>query len=123
MTDTDTDADANDDGKAMGVEFGELDDELDEMEYPVETEELLEDYGSETLEFEEGSATLEELLEPMGPQSFESKNSIQQAVMTMVGDEAIGRKNYSDRTPPATGEDRQDESEPGEDGEGGQESF
>jgi len=44
-------------------------------------------------------------------------------VLTMVGDEAIGRKNYSDRTPPATGEDRQPESEPGEDGDGGQESF
>ncbi len=123
MTDTDTDTDANDDSKTMGVEFGELDDELDEMEYPVETEELLDEYGSETLEFEEGSATLEELLEPMGPQSFESKNSVRQAVLTMVGDEAIGRKNYSDRTPPATGEDRQPESEPGEDGDGGQESF
>jgi|GEM_PF-85729 hypothetical protein len=123
MTDTDTDADATDDSKAIGVEFGDLDDELDEMEYPVEAEELLDDYGSETLEFEEGSATLEELLEPMGSQSFESKNSVQQAVLTMVGDEAIGRKNYSDRDPPTTGQERQDESEPGEDGEGGQESF
>ena len=111
------------DDREMGVDFGHLDDELDAMSYPVTTEELLDEHGDETLEFQEGEATLSELLEPMGDQTYESKNGVQQAVLNMVGDEAIGRKNYSDRTPPATGEDRQDEGAPGQGGQEEPESL
>ena len=111
MTDNTTD---DTDEREMGVEFGELGDELDEISYPVTTEELLEEHGDATLEFQGSEATLAELLEPMGDQTYESKNGIQQAALNMVGDEAIGRKNYSDRTPPATGEDRQEEGAPGQ---------
>ena len=115
--------DTTDDSHEMGVEFGELDDELDSLSYPVTTEELLDDYGDHELEFQEESATLSELLEPMGDQTYESKNGVQQAVLNMVGDQAIGRKNYSDRTPPAAGEERQKEGGDGQSVENEQESF
>ncbi|WP_186336543.1 hypothetical protein [Natrarchaeobaculum aegyptiacum] len=42
----------------------------------------------------------------------ESKTTI----MNMVGDEVIGQKNYSDRTPAASGEERQDEGTPDDEG-------
>lgn len=120
---TDTDTDGSDDSEALGVEFGNLDDELEEIDYPIDSEELLDEHGSETLTFEEGSATVQELLEPMGEQSFETKDEVQQTLLTMVDDDAIGRKNYSDRTPYATGEDRQEEGAPGQDVDNEQESF
>jgi len=118
----DSNADGGD-SREMGVDFGQLDDELEEKSYPVTTEELLDDHGDAELEYEGGSATLSELLEPMGDQEFDSKNDVQQAALNMVGDDAIGRKNYSDRTPPATGEDKQEEGAPGQDTGGGQESL
>lgn len=118
----DTDTDGGD-SREMGVDFGGLDDELDEKSYPVTTEELLDDHGDAELSYEGGSTTLSELLEPMGDQEFDSKNDVQQAALNMVGDDAIGRKNYSDRTPPATGEDRQEEGAPGQDTGSDQESL
>ncbi|SNZ12267.1 hypothetical protein SAMN06269185_1582 [Natronoarchaeum philippinense] len=111
------------DSREMGVDFGYLDDALDELSYPVTTERLLDDHGDAELEYEGGSATLAELLDPMGGQKFESKTDVQQAALNMVGDDAIGRKNYSDRTPPATGEDRPEEGAPGQDTDSDQESL
>ena len=102
--------------REQGVEFGDLQTKLEDHEYPASHEELLEAYGDET-------ATFEELLEPLGKTDYESADEVEQAVMNMVGDEAIGRKNYSDRTPEAVGEERQEEGAPGQEGQGGQESF
>lgn len=112
-----------DDETEMGVDFGDLEEELENHDYPADTEELLDAYGDETVTFSEGEATFRELLEPTGDQEFDSEDDVRQMVFTMVGDEAIGRKNYSDRTPPAPGEERQDEGAPGQDVPEDQESF
>lgn len=104
-----------DDDREMGVDFGDLEEELSNHDYPADTGELIDVYGDETLSFSEGEATFRELLEPMGDQEFDSEDDVRQALFTMVSDEAIGRKNYSDRTPPAPGEDRQEEGAPGQD--------
>jgi len=109
--------------REQGVEFGDLQAKLEDHEYPASHEELLEAYGDEELEFGDETATFEELLEPLGKTDYESADEVEQAVMNMVGDEAIGRKNYSDRTPEAVGEERQEEGAPGQEGQGGQESF
>jgi hypothetical protein len=71
----------------------------------------------------EESATLEELLEPLNEDEYRSADDVEQAIMNMVGDDAIGRKNYSDRTPPAAGEERQEEGAPDQEGQSEQESF
>jgi len=112
-----------DDDREMGVDFGDLEEKLGNHDYPTDTEELLDEYGDETLTFSEGEATFRELIEPMGDQEFDSEDDVRQVLFTMVGDEAIGRKNYSDRTPPALGEDRQEEGAPGQDVSEDQESF
>ena len=93
----DVTTDDTDDSREQGVEFGSTAEELEEQEYPIGKDELLEAYGDEELELEGGTKTIREVLEPIGQEEFESADDIEQSVMTMVGDEAIGRKNYSDR--------------------------
>ncbi|ELZ09442.1 hypothetical protein C479_11510 [Halovivax asiaticus JCM 14624] len=113
----------SDENREQGVELGELGTKLEEHDYPVSQDELLEAYGEEEVKMEEKTTTFRELLEPFNEDRYDSAAAVRQAIMTMVGDEAIGRKNYSDRTPPAPGEDRQDEGAPGQDGQREQESF
>ncbi|ELZ28010.1 hypothetical protein C474_15954 [Halogeometricum pallidum JCM 14848] len=88
---------APDESREQGVEFGPLGDELADDEYPMSKEELLERYGDRELELENGSQTLREVLDPPGETTFDSADDVKQSVMSMVSDEAIGRKKYSDR--------------------------
>jgi hypothetical protein len=111
------------DDTEMGVDFGDLNDEIEDHEYPTDSETLLNQYGDETVTFSDEEVTVRELLEPMGEQEFATPEEVREAMLTMVGDAAIGRKNYSDRTPPAPGEERQDEGAPGQDVPEDQESF
>lgn len=89
--------DQSEDSREQGVEFGSLAEELESEEYPISKEELLDTYGDEELVLEDDTQTLREVLEPLGEDEFESADDVRQSVMTMVGDEAVGRKNYSDR--------------------------
>lgn len=113
----------SEDSRELGIELGALQDELKDHDYPVSQDELLENHGDIELEMGEETATLEELIEPLNEDEYQSYEEVEQAVMNMVGDEAIGRKNYSDRTPPAAGEERQDEGAPEQDDQEEQESF
>jgi hypothetical protein len=53
--------------------------------------------------------SLEEVLAPFETSSYDNSDDVLDAIFTMVGEQAIGRKSYSDRTPPALGEDRPDD--------------
>ncbi|ADD05808.1 uncharacterized protein Nmag_2243 [Natrialba magadii ATCC 43099] len=112
-----------DDSRELGVELGDLGDELESVEYPISQDELLETHGDTELEMNEKTATLEEIIGPLNEEEYRDYGEVEQAIMNMVGDEAIGRKNYSDRTPPAVGEERQDEGAPDQEGQREQESF
>ncbi|ELY90319.1 hypothetical protein C483_12443 [Natrialba hulunbeirensis JCM 10989] len=112
-----------DDSRELGVELGDLGDELESVSYPISQDELLEEHGDTELEMGEKTATLEEIIGPLNEDEYRDYGEVEQAIMNMVGDEAIGRKNYSDRTPPAAGEDRQDEGAPDQEGQREQESF
>jgi hypothetical protein len=111
------------DNRELGVELGDLGDDLESVDYPVSQDELLEEYGDGEIDMGEESATLEELLDPLNEDEYQSYGDVEQAIMNMVGDDAIGRKNYSDRTPPAAGEQRQEEGGPDQEGQSEQESF
>ena len=89
--------DQNEDSREMGVEFGPLAEKLEAEEYPIGKEELLDTYGDEELEMENDTQTLREILGPLGQDEFGSADEVRQSVLNMVGDEAVGRKNYSDR--------------------------
>jgi len=112
-----------DENRQLGVELGELGDDLESADYPLSEDELLERYGDDEIEMEDETATLEEVIGPLNEDEYRDYGEVEQAIMNMVGDEAIGRKNYSDRTPPAAGEQRQDEGAPEQDDQEGQESF
>ena len=111
------------DDRELGVELGDLKDDLANEAFPVGHDDLLDRYGDEEIEMDGNATTLEELIGPLGEDEYQDYGELETAIMNMVGDEAIGRKNYSDRTPPATGEKRQEEGAPDQDEQGGQESF
>ncbi len=112
-----------DDSRELGVEFGDLQETLENEEYPIGHDELLSKHGDETIEMSGNTTTLADLIGPLGEDEYRDYEEVEGAIVNMVGDEAIGRKNYSDRTPPASGEQRQDEGGPEQDDQGGQESF
>ncbi len=89
--------DQNDESREQGVEFGSLADDLEDEEYPIDTEALLERYGDRELGLGDDTATLQTVLEPQGEATYESADDVRQSIIGMVSDEAIGRKNYSDR--------------------------
>lgn len=89
--------DQNEDSREQGVEFGPLADDLEDEEYPIDLEELLERYGDHELGLGDDTATLQTVLEPQGEGTFESAEDVRQTIIGMVSDDAIGRKNYSDR--------------------------
>jgi len=87
----------SDDSREMGVEFGGLIEELDDEEFPVGKEALLDDYGDREITMENDSTTLAELIEPLGVAEFEDPQAVQRSIVNMIGEEAVGRKGYSDR--------------------------
>lgn len=89
--------DQNEDSREQGVEFGPLADELDDEEYPIDKEGLLERHGDRELKLEGDTTTLQEVLEAQGETTYESADDVRRSVIGMVSDEAIGRDNYSDR--------------------------
>lgn len=86
-----------DDSREQGVEFGPLADELEEQEYPLSKETLLSRLGDREVVLTDATRTLRELIEPLGEDEFESPQDVRQSVLDMTGDEAIGRKDYTDR--------------------------
>jgi len=97
----------NERARELGIDFGPLARQLADHEYPTTTDELVDAYGDAILGFQNGEQTLREVFEPLPTESFDSVEEARGAVFNTVDDGAIGRKGYSDRTPPAPGEDRE----------------
>lgn len=87
----------------MGIEFGDLHDDLEAAAYPLTAEELLARYGEQRVEHANGSVSLRELLGESSEGVYGSADEVRQAVLNMVGDGAEGRKAYTDREQNATG--------------------
>jgi hypothetical protein len=81
----------------LGLEFGALDAELDAESYPLTTAALLDAHGDREIEHANGAVTLESVLDPADGETYESATEVRQSVLNLVGEEAIGRKFYSDR--------------------------
>jgi len=76
--------------------------------YPATTEELIEAYGEMEFDLPNGTETFGEALERLGSETFERPEDARMATYSAVSDDAVGRKNYSDRDPTAPGEDGPD---------------
>ncbi|WP_122090831.1 DUF5789 family protein [Halalkalicoccus subterraneus] len=91
--------------REQGIEFGALAEELTTVEYPADCTELIDTYGDESLQLPNGSQSFRNVLEPLEGERFDSSEDVRQAVIGLVNKKAIGREGYSDRTPPAPGEE------------------
>ncbi|MDZ5810904.1 hypothetical protein U4E84_06050 [Halorubrum sp. AD140] len=89
--------DQNDDSRKQGVELGPLADDLEDEEYPLELGALLERYGDREVGLGDDTSTLRTVLGPQDEATYDSADDVRQSIVGMVGDEAIGRKNYTDR--------------------------
>jgi hypothetical protein len=103
-----------DDSREMGIDFGSLHDELANETYPLDRETLLSKYGDYEIETKSGTQTLQSIL---GDQEMETDNheydsadAVHQAVLNMIGSNAVGREDYSDR-----GGSNRDQGDEGED--------
>lgn len=106
MTDTDSE-----DERAHGIEFDGLRDCLGGLSYPASTETVVESCGHQELEMGSESQRLADVLEPLGEQTFDSPDAVEETLLTAVGDDAVGREGYSDRggaDEDGTGEDDQE---------------
>ncbi|WP_435346357.1 DUF5789 family protein [Haloarchaeobius sp. HRN-SO-5] len=92
------------DEREQGVDFGDVQDELESETYPLSTDELVEKYGDRELSHANGTVTLGEVVEPLD-EDYRSYDEVKRAVLTMVGEEAEGRTGYTDRGQNATAED------------------
>ena len=95
MSNSNSDSDAED--RQMGIELGDVNDEIESHDYPASTEELIDEYGDRELELPNGSQTFAEVLEPAENKTYESAAEVRQDVFNFVGSDAVGREDYSDR--------------------------
>lgn len=119
MDDNDgSDGPASEDTREQGIEFGPLKEQLETHDYPATGEELLAAYGDAELGLPDGPHTLREILgkreSEQGGEAdvqYESAEEVHQSIFNMVGSDAVGREDYSDRgTSPTEADDKDDES-------------
>lgn len=111
----DASTDGSEDNRQQGVELGDLDDELAAHDYPATSEELVAEYGDFEIELPGGTQRLEDVLGLLDQtdDQFDGAEAVRQAIYNLVGSEAVGRKNYTDRggtTPEEEGAGTGDES-------------
>lgn len=88
----------DDERRSEGVDFEALEPALEEVSYPISSEELVEQYGDVELGRTNAEPiTLQELFEGMGENTFESAKGVHTMVMSMMPEESVGPSNYSDR--------------------------
>lgn len=90
--------------REQGIEFGPLAERLDNYTYPMTSADLIEADGDCELELPNGTQSLRDLFGPLQGEWFDSAEDARQAIFNMADRRAIGRECYSDRTPPAPGE-------------------
>lgn len=102
---------SDDDSREQGVEFGEFEETMETLDYPIDHDELLDEHGEAELELSGESTTLSEVLDPVqdDEQTYENEEDLETMIMNMVGDDAVGREGYSDRGGSAESEDMEEE--------------
>lgn len=98
------------DNRDVGLEFGDLQDDLEAADYPLSNDELLEQYGDREVRHANGTESLRSLLGALEDNTYDSADDVHQAVLNMVGEGAEGRQDYTDREPNARGEDYEPQS-------------
>ena len=88
----------SDDSRVRGVEFGDLQEDLESLDYPVSRETLVDRFGSRELDLVDGTTTIEDVLSrDPADRTYRSAEAVRRAAMRLVGSDAVGREGYTDR--------------------------
>ena len=90
--------------REQGIEFGDLAHQVATHTYPVTSTDLVTEFGDHEIELPAGTQTLQDMFEPLQAEQFDSPEDVRQTIFNLADQSAIGRKCYSDRTPPVLGE-------------------
>jgi hypothetical protein len=72
---------------------------IESAEYPLTTEELVEECGDHELELQAGTEAVADALERAGEETYESPEEARFALLSGLSEKAVGRQGYSDRDP------------------------
>jgi hypothetical protein len=85
-------------GRVQGVDFSTIDSVLDDVSYPITSEEFVDQYGDQEIDrTNAGPIAVGELLEGTGDQTFASAEEVRQMILNMMPEDSVGREGYSDR--------------------------
>lgn len=76
---------------------------LEGLDYPATTEEVLSGVGTDAVDLPNGSEQLSEAFGRVAGERYTCPDDACLTLLSALGAEAIGRRRYSDRDPPATG--------------------
>lgn len=81
---------------------------LDDLAYPVTTEQAVAELDDPAVHLPDGRDRLSFVLDRIGVDRLESSDDARLVVLSGFDDDAIGRRQYSDRDPPVPCEERGD---------------
>lgn len=88
----------DDPDRVEGVDFTDINPILEDLEYPITADEIVERYGDRELERTNADPiSIEELFDYMGDNTFESEEGLRTMILGQMPRDTEGRTNYSDR--------------------------
>lgn len=85
--------------RVAGVDFGDLDAAPAGHGFPATGRELIGYCGDQRIQHQRGGERFGDLVEPPAGETFDSPGAVHQAVLGVIGEEAVVREGYSDRDP------------------------
>ncbi|WP_324662352.1 DUF5789 family protein [Haloarcula sediminis] len=87
----------DDPARVEGVDFTSINPVLEDVSYPISTEELVDQHGDREIERTNADAVTVEELFGYIDDTFDSDESVRQMVLSQMPRDSEGRTNYSDR--------------------------
>jgi hypothetical protein len=85
------------------MELNGTGDRIENAEYPLTTDELVDTLDHAHLDLQNGTEAVAEILGRCGEETYETPEDARLALYNGVSSKAIGRKGYSDRDPTTPG--------------------
>lgn len=83
--------------RLRSLEMRELTELFQGTDYPATTEEICERFADVEIQYPSGAESLRDVLLTAGPETYQSADDLNLAVLNGVRRDAVGRPRYSDR--------------------------
>lgn len=77
---------------------------FEEYSYPLTSEQLIEAVGDDEINHPKGRERLADVFDRPGAETFDCAEDVRLTLLSALDSGAVGRKGYSDRDPPSSGE-------------------